>query len=471
MANATLKISRWLGSVFLVAVAWGAEVTGWHAGVARRAITPEAPLWMTGYAARTQPAEGKAQELWAKALALQDGGGHRAVLITVDLCGVTRPMTDQIAAELGKRFSIPRQAVMVNASHTHCGPAIDGWAPGMRIATADEERATSDYTRRVTADMIEVAAAALGALRPATLGASHGLATFGMNRRKNTEKDAPARIATGTLQGPADHDVPVLAVRDGAGKIVALLASYACHNTTLNFNQWHGDYAGSAVAELERRHAGAMALFVAGCGGNINPFPRGKLEHAELHGRELADAVDLALTGVQRPVRGEFAAAMGDVTLAFAAAPTVAEVRAAAAGADPKKSAVVRQMDAAWAKAMTAETARGGGSINLNYAYPVQAWRLGDLTWVALGGEVVVDYALRLKSEAAKSGLAGENLWVFCYSNDVMCYIPSESVLAEGGYEGKTSMIPYGRPSAWAPGLEEKIVGKVREVVRAVGGR
>lgn len=422
---------------------------------------------MTGYAARDRPAEGKAQELWAKALALEDAAGNRAVLITVDVCGVTRAMTDRIGAELETRFSLPRRAVMVNASHTHCGPAIEGWLVGLRVPTPDEERASADYTRRLTSDLIEVAATALETMRPATLGAGQGTATFGLNRRNNSDRDAPARIAAGTLRGPVDHDVPVLAVRGADGKVVALLASYACHNTTLSFYEWHGDYAGCAMAELERRHAGATALFVAGCGGNINPFPRGTIELAEKHGRALADAVDAALAGGGQSVRSELATASSDVSLSFAQAPTAEEIRAADSGADAKKSTVAKQMDAAWAKAMEAEVTRGG--IKRDYVYPVQAWRLGDLTWVALGGEVVVDYALRLKAGAATSG--GKNVWVFGYSNDVMCYIPSEAVLTEGGYEGKTSMIPYGRPSAWAHGLEDKIVGKAQELMRAVEKR
>ncbi|MBI5766811.1 MAG: neutral/alkaline non-lysosomal ceramidase N-terminal domain-containing protein [Verrucomicrobia bacterium] len=449
--------------LLLIGRADAADVQPWQAGVSRKAITPQAPHWMTGYAVRDHPAEGKAQELWAKALALRDSAGNQAVLITVDLCGVPRNVSDRVAAELEKRFAIPRRAVMVNASHTHCSPSVEGYIIALRPFAAADEQAIAAYTRRLENDMIEAAAAAVAALQPATLGASHGLATFGVNRRKNTEANATARMAAGTLQGPADHDVPVLAVRDAAGKIVALLASYACHNTTLNFYQWHGDYAGAAVAELERRHAGATALFVAGCGGNINPFPRGTLELAEKHGRELADAVDLALSGLQQPVRGELVTAFSDLTLKFAKAPTAAEIAAAAAD-DPKKAAVVKQMDVAWAKAMNAEVARGG--IKLDYAYPIQAWRLGDITWVALGGEVVVDYALRLKAEAAREG---RKLWVFAYSNDVMAYIPSESVLAEAAYEGKSSMIPYGRPSPWAAGLEDKIVGKVKELVREVG--
>jgi len=78
---------------------------------------------------------------------------------------------------------------------------------------------------------------------------------------------------------------------------------------------------------------------------------------------------------------------------------------------------------------------------------------------LALGGEVVVDYALRLRREA------GDNVWVFGYSNDVMAYIPSERVLKEGRYEGETSMVPYGQPGPWSPGLEDRIISKTRELL------
>src|SRR5437879_5007635 len=57
----------------------------WKAGAAKIAITPEHAMWMSGYAARTRPAEGKLHDLWAKALILEDPSGRRAVLVTMDL--------------------------------------------------------------------------------------------------------------------------------------------------------------------------------------------------------------------------------------------------------------------------------------------------------------------------------------------------------------------------------------------------
>ena len=97
--------------------------------------------------------------------------------------------------------------------------------------------------------------------------------------------------------------------------------------------------------------------------------------------------------------------------------------------------------------------------------YPVQAIRFGkDLTFLALGGEVVVDYALRAKREFPHA-----NLVVAGYCNDVMCYIPSLRVLREGGYEPVKSMIFYGRPGPFAKNVEETVFRAVRDVMRKVG--
>ena len=97
--------------------------------------------------------------------------------------------------------------------------------------------------------------------------------------------------------------------------------------------------------------------------------------------------------------------------------------------------------------------------------YPVQAVRFNrDLTFLALGGEVVVDYALRSKRE-----FPDENLVVAGYSHDVMCHIPSRRVLQEEGYEAVESMIYYGQPGRFAESVEEKIFAAIRRVMEKAG--
>jgi hypothetical protein len=102
------------------------------------------------------------------------------------------------------------------------------------------------------------------------------------------------------------------------------------------------------------------------------------------------------------------------------------------------------------------------GQLMTDYPYTLQVLQFGDdLTLVALAGEVVVDYSLRLKKE-----LAPANLWVAANCNDVFAYIPSRRVLEEGGYEADSSMMFYGLPGPWDSSIEEVIVAQVHEVVR-----
>jgi hypothetical protein len=258
--------------------------------------------------------------------------------------------------------------------------------------------------------------------------------------------------AEGKLVGPVDHDVPVLAVRDADGKLKAVLFGYACHATVLDGYEWSSDYPGFAQSALEEKHPGATALFFAGCGADQNPLPRRKVELAKEYGRQLADAVDEAITGKLAPIEPTLAAGWKEIPLELAHVPSREEVERDARDSDRYVAARAR---------LYLQGLEAGTPIPATYSYPVQVWRLGrELVFVALGGEVVVDYALRLKAE-----YGSERTWVAGYSNDVMAYIPSRRVLAEGGYEGGGAMVYYALPSPWAPTVEEKIVEAVRDVM------
>jgi hypothetical protein len=101
------------------------------------------------------------------------------------------------------------------------------------------------------------------------------------------------------------------------------------------------------------------------------------------------------------------------------------------------------------------------GHVPSTYPYSLEVWQLGKgLTLIALAGECVIDYDLRLKRE-----LGPQNLWVAGYSNDVFAYIPSLRILKEGGYEGGGAMIYYGQPGPFAPTIEETIIRQVHEAI------
>jgi hypothetical protein len=318
----------------------------------------------------------------------------------------------------------------------------------------DEREAArvKDYTGILGDKLVKVVGEALEKIAPARLSFGIGKATFAVNRRNNPEAEVPRRRQADGLVGPVDHEVPVLAVHDGDGALRAIVCGYACHATVLDDYLVSGDWPGAAQNELERRHAGATVLFWAGCGADQNPVPRRSVEFVKQYGRQFADAVDEALQSPGddasgSPVAAKLDVAYEEIDLPFAALPTRAELESDAAGQPPRSF---------WARHLLAQWDRDG-ALPSTYPYPVQVWRLGsELQWVFLGGEVVVDYALRLKT-----GLGAQRTWVAGYANDVMGYIPSQRVLAEGGYEGGESRYYYGLPAVWAPEVEQRIVEAV----------
>ena len=423
----------------------------WKAGLANVSITPRGPLWMAGYASRTKPSEGVIQELYAKALALEDHAGKRAVLVTSDLLGFPAVVSHNIAERVEKQHHLTRDRLLLSSSHTHGGPVVDKMLGLMYPMNSQQWAGVEAYTSELEDKIVELVGASLKSLRTARLRFGHGEASFAMNRRQRTNEEMVIGV---NKEGPVDHDVPVLRVDDKHGKLRAVVFGYACHCTTgRDFDQFHGDYAGFAQAWLENHHPGATALFIAGCGADANPYPRGTIELARQHGEELAAAVEKVLVRELPSVRGPLKTAYEEFPVAFATPPGREELQA------QLKSKDVYHRN--WAEAMLQILDRDG-HLPTAYPYPLEVWQFGqDLALIALAGEVVVDYDLRLKKE-----LGAEKLWVVAYCNDVFAYIPSSRVLQEGGYEGGGAMVYYGQPGPFAPTVEEMIIGKVHELVR-----
>lgn len=435
------------------AIGWGAgaetAAPEWRAGVAAVGITPEGSLRMAGYASRKKPAEGVALELNAKCLAIEDAGGGRLVIVTADLIGIPRALREAIERRVREKPGLAPGNLLMNASHTHCGPELR--TQRLEEGASDEERRLgAAYYAGLEKKLGDLVDRAIDGLAPAKLDYLRARAGFAMNRRRPTDK---GYINAPNPDGPVDHDVPVLRVTAPDGAPRALLFGYACHNTTLNYLKFCGDYAGFAQRDIEAAHPGMTALFLEGCGADQNPYPRGIEEQARQHGRALANGVEAALLTVPRAVRGRLSAGLKEVTLDFAPPPSRAELEEIAArGKDP---------DRGHARRLLGELDRDG-RITSTYPYLVQVVRFGgDLTLVALSGEVVVDYSLRLKKE-----LAGPAVWVAGYCNDVFGYVPSARVLAEGGYEAGGAMAYTPLPGPFAPSIEDRIVAAVHALAK-----
>ncbi len=430
----------------------------WKAGAATVAITPSDPMWMAGYAARRKPSEGKIHDLFAKALAIEDGDGSRLVIVTTDLISVPRPIRDWLEKAVHDQFELPAAGLMMNCSHTHCGPELrttQSSLDGLDVKRAEQ---ATQYVVALQDKLLAVVGRALDALAPARVSYCRARCGFAMNRR--TPSDSGFRNFPNP-DGPVDHDVPVLKVERPGGELHAVLFGYACHNTTLGFYQFCGDYAGFAQQYFEAAHPDTIAMFMLGCGGDQNPYPRRTLELAQQHGRSLANSVEAALQTQPRELSGQLRAAYSMATLDYDTPPTRAQVLELAQSKN--------QYDQAWGGRLLKQWERDGKLLD-KYHCPIQVVKFGDtLTMVALPGETVVDYSLRLKRELAKSHDRPNSIWVAGYSNDVFAYIPSRRVLEEGGYEAASAMrymTTTVQPGPFASNVEERVIEKVHQLHR-----
>ena len=192
-------------------------------------------------------------------------------------------------------------------------------------------------------------------------------------------------------KGPVDHDVPVLRVAGPTGRLEAIVFGYACHCTVLELLQVLRRLRRLRPArDLEARYPGAQAMFVAGCGADQNPLPRRTVELAEAYGRRARRGRRRVVVG-RRCGRssGRSRPPYEEIDLAFATLPTREQIEA---DAKSKDLSVANR-----AEVLLADDRDRGGSSPRPIPTRSQVWRLGDLTWVFLGGEVVVDYSLRLK--------------------------------------------------------------------------
>lgn len=429
--------------------------TTWRAGVSKAVITPETSVWLAGYGSKRAP-DGKLHDIWMKSLALEAPDGKRAILVTSDFQGVPKEMSDAVFLILKKKHNLERHQVMITFSHNHCGPRLGLDLVDYYPIEAEQVKLVDEYTDLMVRKMADMIGESITNLAPASLKMGEGHATFAVNRRNNKEAEVPSIIAKGEpLKGPVDHTVPVMTVTGTDNNLIAILFGYACHPTTLNFTKWCGDYPGFAQILIEKNHPGALAMFVNTCGGDQNPLPRRQVELCEKYGKMLADGVEEAIRKPLKTIQPALKTSFELIELPYEKIITRPELEVATRDAN-----AVRKR---WAERMIKKL-DAGEKFATSYPYPLHAWKLGnEMLMIGMGAETVVDYALRFKAEFGKGTL------VCGYVDDMIAYIPSRRVWAEGGYEGGPNLYEYGRPALrWAADNEELIAGKIKKLVDSV---
>lgn len=422
----------------------------WKAAVAWRVVTPDKPVWLAGYASRTAPSQGTLLDLKAKAILLEDASGHRSLLITMDNLGVPKDFSDEVRTEIGKRYNLDFSQIILSSSHTHTGPVI---SRALQYIYPMEEKdwiAVDNYTEELKEKLYNLTDEVMGKqLQTVRIYTENGIARFQVNRRNNSEKD----IKTATmLNGPNDYAVPVMKIESEKGNILAILFGYACHPTTIDINQFSGDWPGFAQIELEKLYPGVVAMFFQGAGADQNPLPRRTVSLAIQYGKQLASTVERVLSEEMKPQKSRLITRYSELDLTLEDPIPIDEMQ---------KLTKEEGNNGRWAKGMIDEL-KNKGSLMKTYPYPIAYWQVGDQKIFIMGGEVVIAYSIKLKE------IFDHDIFVISYANDVMGYIPDEIIHAEGGYEGDRSQRVYGLPAKWDISIEKKIINEVRDIVNNI---
>ena len=438
--------------IFLVLLnpAFGQQAD-WKAGIARVVITPSEPTWMAGYGSRDHASEGVLVDLWAKALAIEDAKGEKVVLVTTDLLGFPKNISDRIRSQITAKYGLNKSQIILSSSHTHSGPVLSDALTDLYPLDTKQAEVVKLYSDKLVKTIVALAGEAIKSMAPAQLYSQNGITRFQVNRRNNTE----AKLNPLTeLKGPNDYSVPVLRVSDTGGNLKAVVFGYACHPTVLSFYQFSGDYPGFAQIELEKLHPGVTAMFFQGAGADQNPLPRRSVPLAQQYGRELAAAVDRVLSEDMKKLEPVISTAYSEVNLTFATPPTKEEL--------VKMEGEMKGFEKKWAANQLAILQKDG-KLRSSYPYPMQVWKLGNQSLMTLGGELVIQYAIELKK------LFGPDIFVMGYANDDMAYIPSEVILKEGGYEGESSQRVYGLPAKWNSDIQVNILKEMEKLAEKAG--
>ncbi|MHC4309308.1 MAG: neutral/alkaline non-lysosomal ceramidase N-terminal domain-containing protein [Planctomycetota bacterium] len=377
------------------------------AGFAKVDITPPAGVWLSGYAARKKPSEGISDQLYAKAVVLDDGQ-NKIAIVSADLLWFPLEMTAEIRETVKKKIGIPESNILLCATHTHFGPKIDkirkDWpdTPGSKV-----DKSYVEKLKKRTAESIITAAQNT---KPAKLGTVKGEISEIVYNRRTKRPDGKVAMTfrlppadPNLAFGPIDTQVAILRVEDSNGALVGTIVNYACHpvcgaTDNQEFYSISADYPGYTARVVEQIEGG-ICLFALGTSGNMNPVRIQGENHRSRIGKALGGEVLRRL---------QFVSTSDDIAL----------------------KALKKQVTLPLKKDLPPERITDPNNPEETLTTEIQVLRIGDIYILGLPGEVLVEVGLEIKKNA---GI--ENLFIISLSNDACGYVCLSQAYDEGGYE------------------------------------
>jgi hypothetical protein len=419
---------------------------------------------------RNPPPPGVYQDVFAKALALEDGKGGRLSIVSIDIIDLPGDMLARIRTAIKRMVGLDENRLLLCVSHTHSGPTRKDCLQPFGLTV-------SEYRQLVVDRVSRCVDGAFAGLEPATVSLGNDKLSIAINRRWRNPTGYP--VWRGNPYGEVDPELSVLKVENRERRVKAVLMNYACHASAIGTPLIGNDYPGFAEEIIENRYPGSVALFAQGCSAEIKPYnvdAANKFMYgvppavAAGLGWEMAKATARIIERMpNESVAGEIRAVKRVVHLQMKGPPSAEEAKRVK-GAD-------RKIAARWRKCMLGKIREGKvRTVQTSRPWEIQMISIGDrFRLVALQGEPCVRIGLRIKEQVtaneAENGRDAANVrsvMVFGYTNnadpfpdntgdEVINYIPSRDIVAAGGYEAE-SYLYNNWAGPYRPEVEDVIV-------------
>jgi hypothetical protein len=472
------------------------------AGIGRNVINPPIGCEKVGLRLFGEAIQAIESDLTVTVLVLANET-NRIALIACDLCLIPNIVVDDVRQRVGEMLNVPASHVMLNMSHTHSAPAFPGWMEVDQTQVAMKRRYQDDFIRWT----LDAAESASNNLQKARIGAGWGESYIGVYRR---EIGANGREMLGEVPDhPIDPSVGVVRVDDLEGNPIAVLFSYGCHPVVVGPNSYviSADFPGPARAVIEK-NLGGIALFMQGCGGNINPkvgigYEVDCRDNKNRLGTMLGGEVLKVAAGIHTnlnqgertqlwnipnilfkpwiPIEGDTCTYLGAVEevvkLEFSELPTLEQAKEIQQ--QWQKTLDERQQQRAqtweirvaakytdWSRKLVEAVEDGYPTVDL----VLQAIRINDIVFASLNVEAFFESGLAIRERSPY-----EHTLVFGYTNGSIAYLPRAEDYPEGGWKlteryALPDRMPqaYSLPVALHPDSEQVAVKQLSRLIQTL---
>ena len=389
-------------------------------GVGEVDITPPVGMALAG-SLKPRKSIGVQDPLYIKTIVLESGG-RRLAYVILDLIKLIRAEGDRGVALASERTGIPPDHIVWAASHTHTGPYT---AP---IFGAEEGGMDQIWLEGIPDKFAECVAKADGSKVPARMSRLQGFHASLTHNRRVLFKNGRA-VNTWNLghlenevqcvgsAGPTDPEIGILAFDDDTGDLIAVLFHFTLHTNT-NFGRYFSaDYPGVVAARMRERFGPHVStLFLPGAFADLNSCGQ--------RYRQVGDALaEVMIPRLDRRVPSQggvrLASMKREVTVPFRDFTLDQEARIRTSGWSPEAQEVFRR---------EVEIMRKEGQKEAQTV--LQAWRIGDVGFASLPGELFVEWGLKIKRESSFP-------WTYPVElgGDYLGYLVTQDAWEAGGYE------------------------------------